>query len=131
MSRENVELVRRVFDGWSRGDFSVGAGLIAPDFEWQQHPEAMEPGSRSGDTVGDSLRKIFEIYEGFRVEPEEFIEAGDKVVVVARVRATAKRMGIDLDSRWAFVWTVCEGRLARNEVYAERRDALQAAGLSE
>jgi ketosteroid isomerase-like protein len=131
MSQENVELVRRVFDGWSRGDFSVGAELIASDFEWQQHAEAVEPGSRSGDAVGDSLRKIFEIYEGFRVEPAEFIDAGDKVVVVARVRATAKRMGIDLDSRWAFVWTVHEGRLARNEVFTERRDALKAAGLSE
>jgi ketosteroid isomerase-like protein len=131
MSRENVELVRRVFDGWSRGDFSVGADLIAPDFEWQQHREAVEPGSRSGAAVGDSLRKIFEIYESFQVEPEEFIDAGDKVVVVAHVHATAKRMGIDLDSRWAFVWTVHQGRLARNEVYTERREALIAAGLSE
>jgi hypothetical protein len=34
---------------------------VTPDFEWQQHAEAVEPGSRRGDAVGDSVRKIFEI----------------------------------------------------------------------
>ena len=31
MSQENVEIVRRLFDAWSRGDFSVGADLLDPD----------------------------------------------------------------------------------------------------
>ena len=131
MSQENVELVRKVYEGWSRGDFAAGADVLAADFEWRQHTEAVEPGARRGDAVGDSLRKIFDIYEDFRVDPEEFIDAGDRVVVVGRVRGTQRRMGIDLDEKWAFVWTAREGRLVRNEVYRNRRDALKAAGLSE
>jgi ketosteroid isomerase-like protein len=62
MSQENVELVRRIYDGWSRGDFGVGADLLAGDFEWQQHAEAVEPGSHRGVAIGHALEKIFEVY---------------------------------------------------------------------
>ena len=131
MSQENVEVVRRIFEGWSRGDFSVGAELLAADFEWKQYAGAVEPGTRRGGEVGTSLKKIFEIYEDFRVQPEEYIDAGEKVVVAARVNATSRRAGMPLKGTWAFVWTVRDGRLVRNEVYANRAEALQAAGLPE
>ena len=131
MSQENIEIVRRIFDGWSRGDFSVGAELLAEDFEWQQHAEALEPGTRRGGQVGNSLRSIFEIYEDFRVQAQEFIDAGEKVVVAARISGTARRTGIPLEGTWAFVWTLRDGRLVRNQVFGTRAEALEAAGLSE
>ncbi len=131
MSQENVEIVRRIFDGWSRGDFSVGAELLDPDFEWEQHAEAVEPGTRRGGQVGNSLKNIFEIYENFRVQPEDFIDAGENVVVAARISGTEKRTGMPLEGTWEFVWTVRKGRLVRNQVYANRAEALEAARLSE
>jgi ketosteroid isomerase-like protein len=82
MSEENVEIVRRVHEGWGRGDFGVGADLVAQDFEWHQFPQAVEPGTRRGAEVGEALRKMFEVYENLRVEAREFIDAGDKVVVI-------------------------------------------------
>ena len=127
MSQDNVALVRRIFDGWSRGDFAVGADLVAEDFEWRQHDHAVEPGSLRHGGIGDGLRRIFEIYENFRLEPEEFIDAGSAVVVVARARATARGSGAELDQHWAFVWTVRDGLLVRNEVYGTRDEALEAA----
>jgi hypothetical protein len=90
MSQENVEIVRRILDGWARGDFSVGADLLTPDFEWHQFPQAVEPGTRRGAEVGEALSKMFDVYEGLRVEAKEFIAAGDKVVVIGRATATAK-----------------------------------------
>ena len=129
VSQENVEVVRRILDGWSQGDFSVGAELLAADFEWKQHAEAVEPGTRRGGQVGNSLRNIFEIYEDFRVQADDFIDAGDKVVVTARVSATEKRTGMPLKGTWALLWTVRDGRLVRNEVFASRAEALKAAEL--
>ena len=87
MSQENVEVVRTVLEGWSRGDFSVGAELLAPDFEWRQHEEAVEPGARRGVDIGGSLKRIFEIYQDFRVEPEEFVDAGGERVSRRRSRS--------------------------------------------
>jgi ketosteroid isomerase-like protein len=131
MSEENVEVVAEIFDGWSRGDFSVGKDLVTADFEWRQHAEAVEPGSRRGGTIASALRNIFEVYEDFRVVPDRFVEKGDKVVVIAHNRAIARGSGMKVDQPFAYVWTVRAGKLARVEVFADERNALEAAGLSE
>jgi uncharacterized protein len=131
MSQENVELVRSIFDGWSRGDFSVGWDLLTPDFEWQQHREAVEPGSRRGAGIEHALESIVEVYEGFHVEAERYIDAGDAVVVFGRTIGKARMSGLEMDRSFAFVWTVEDGRLARLQVYSDRSEALEAVGLRE
>jgi hypothetical protein len=52
---------------------------------------------------------MFEIYEDMRVDPREFIEADDKVVVIGRAFATARGSGMPLDTQIAFVWTARAG----------------------
>ena len=126
----NLELVRSIYEGWARGDFSVGDELIAPDFEWHQHPNAVEPGARRGPAVGRSLRELFAVYRDFRVEAEEYIDAGDRVVVVARSRGTARGSGMELGQVFAYVWTVRDGQLVSNRVYGDRSEALRDAALS-
>jgi ketosteroid isomerase-like protein len=128
MSRENVEIVRRIYEGWAQGDFSVGSDVLAPDFEWRQSRHAVEPGSVRGSGVGDALRNLFEVYESFRIEAEEYIDLGDKVVVVARSRGRARGSGMDMNQRFAYVWTVRDGQLVRNETFVDRASALEAAG---
>ena len=131
MTQENVEIVRQVHEGWARGDFGVGADFVAPDFEWHQFPQAVEPGTRRGAEVGEALRNVFDVYENVRVEAREFIDAGDKVVVVGRTHATARGSGMQVENEVALVWTVRDGSLIRNEVFTDRREALEAAGLRE
>jgi ketosteroid isomerase-like protein len=131
MSQENVELVRSIFDGWSRGDFGVGWDLMTPDFEWRQHREAVEPGSHRGAGIERALENIFEIYEDFHVEAERYIDAGDAVVVFGRTIGRARRSGLAMDRGFAFVWTVEGGRLVRLQVYSDRSEALEAVGLRE
>jgi len=131
MSQENVEFVRSVFDGWAHGHFDAGLDLLAPEFEWRQHREAVEPGSHRGADIGRALRSIFEIYEDFRIEADRYIDAGDTVVVFGRTRATARGSGVAASQSFAFVWTVEDARLARLEVYADRNEALEVVGLRE
>jgi ketosteroid isomerase-like protein len=128
MSQENVKLVREVYDGWARGDFNTGD--FGPGFEWGQLSGAVEPGVRRGAEVGDALRRLFEVYEGFRVEPEEFIDAAEHVVVVGRARGTGRQSGIELDQRFAFVWTIRDETLCGFQLYQRRDEALEAVGLA-
>jgi ketosteroid isomerase-like protein len=50
---------------------------------------------------------------------------------LVRARATARRLGLGLDQQWVSLWTVLDGRLIRHSVYADRREALEQAGLRE
>jgi len=130
MSHEAAELVRAVFRGWARGDFRAGSDLLAADFEWKQRPDAVEPGSHRGAAVGTALRQVFEVWENYRIEAEEYVDAGDRVVVVGRARGTARGSGMELDQSLFFVWTARDGKLASVELFRDRGDALGAAGLA-
>ena len=64
------------------------------------------------------------------MEPHEFIEAGDLVVVPPTTHGKG-RDGIEVVSRATFVWTIRNGAIERVSMYQERQDALEAVGLSE
>jgi ketosteroid isomerase-like protein len=73
-----------------------------------------------------------DVWEKFRIEAEEFIDAGDRVVVVGRLVAKGRGSGVEAESPTAQVFTVREGRVVRWEFgYADRADALKAVGLAE
>jgi ketosteroid isomerase-like protein len=69
-------------------------------------------------------------WESVRVEPHEFIEAGDLVVVPWTMHVKG-RDGIEAASRVALVWTIRDGAIERMTLYQGRQDALEAVGLSE
>jgi ketosteroid isomerase-like protein len=47
-SQRNVEVVRRFYDAWARGDFPGPLELMDPDIEYVNPAEAVEPGIRRG-----------------------------------------------------------------------------------
>ena len=62
----------------------------------------------------------------------EFIDAGERVVVVGRMRGEGKASGAEVDQSYAGIWTIRGGRVIRWELgYEDRRAALEAAGLRE
>jgi ketosteroid isomerase-like protein len=131
MSQENVEVVRAIYECWGRGDFRATADKVAPDFEWKQVHGVVEPGSHVGADANRALRSIFEVYEDFRVEAEEYLDAGDTIIVVTRAHGTGRGSGLHMDQRLAQAWTVLDGTPVRMEQYPSREDALEAVGLSE
>jgi len=76
-----------------------------------------------------AIYDIFEVYEDLCVEAEEYVDAGDTIVVVARAHGTARGSGLHMDQRLAFVWTVREGKPVQMEQYPNREDALKAVDL--
>jgi ketosteroid isomerase-like protein len=69
-------------------------------------------------------------WESFQLWPEEFLDAGDHVVVPFTNRARG-REGIELQGRGTLVWTIRDGAIVRACLYQERTEALESAGLSE
>jgi ketosteroid isomerase-like protein len=137
MSEENVEIVRRLYRAWERGDFWAHPEAFAPDVRSARvmSPEA-EGAGLSGEWQGtdgliENTRLWLSAWNDLRVQAQEFLEAGDRVVVFTRQTATAKASGIPLDREFADVWELRNGKVVDVRFYWRREDALEAAGLSE
>jgi ketosteroid isomerase-like protein len=131
MSQENVDLVRAAIDAWNRGDRDGTLKDAAPSFEFD-FSRSMGPGRGvySLDQMGQYFRELTEAWEDLRLEPGEFIEAGEQVVMPNTLYVQG-RDGIKVQASSALVWTIRDGRVAHLCFYQERREALEAVGLSE
>jgi ketosteroid isomerase-like protein len=129
MSQQNVEIVRRLYEGWARGDFSESDGFDPEvEFEMPDWPEAAK--ARGLDAMRRTWGATLGAWEEFRAEPEDFIEAGGDVVVVpTRVEARGKGSGADVRASTATVWTLEAGRVVKLALYWDGARALEVAGL--
>jgi ketosteroid isomerase-like protein len=126
MSEANVELVRRIYDVWERGESA--REFIAEDVEYVNPEYAVEGGTRRGRA---SFRVVRETYEDFRVRTERFIDAGgDDVVVLAHYTASDSGSGVPLEGEHSYIWTIRDGLAVRFRWFQSHREALDAAGLS-
>lgn len=131
MSRADVEIVRRLYDGWARGDFSEGEAFH-PDVEFEM-PDWPE-GARARGL--EEMRRVWfaalNAWDDFRAEPEDFIDAGDHVVVVFnRIHARGTGSGAAVRADTASVWELDGAKVVRLALYWDRGMALESAGLQD
>jgi uncharacterized protein len=134
MSQENVEIVREVFESFLSGDQKRTARLVDPEVEFRGTVGGLEEGR-----IAHGLPQIVETFdvedleawEERRLEPEEFIDADDDVVVLVHEYRRGRGSGVELEIDTAVVFAVRDGRVVRIQGYMDRDAALEAAGLSE
>jgi ketosteroid isomerase-like protein len=131
MSQENVEIVSAAIEAFNRGDFDAFSRLLAPDTEldWSR-----AVGPNRGVYTLDQVRAVWDdsmrTWESTRIEPHEFIEAGEHVAIPWTLRVTG-RDGIEVRARVTWTFTIRDGAIQRICMYQERQEALEALGLSE
>ena len=74
---------------------------------------------------------MWDQYERVRIEVEELLDAGDQVVAVTTLHAVPKRGQQELTLHIIDVFAIRDGLLAERRPYSTRKEALEAAGLSE
>jgi ketosteroid isomerase-like protein len=130
MSHENVEVIRAIHDEWLRG----GLALDKFDPEMAMLESKTLPGAASAYGI-DAVQKYMESFANYwdeiRFEPQEYIEAGEQVVVIAHLVGRGKSSGVEVTRTWAYVLTLRGHRALRMEGYTDRDEALKAVGLAE
>ena len=132
MTEENVEVIRRGWEAFDRGDLSAAMAAMSPDMVTYVAPPAPTTGTYHG--IDGWVQSMLDWAEGFDelvITGEEFFDAGDQVVVHARHRASGAESGVPVEADVWYVWTVRAGKLVRADTFTEKAEALEAAGLSE
>ena len=146
MSQENVEIVQRVqvsgvdlvelFKASTPPDPSTtGIDVTAFDSDFETEfitRRALRPSvSRGLLGFAEGWRDWLEPWASYYIEAEDFIDAGDEVVSLTRVRAQTTRDAVAVEHRPGAVWSLRDGKITRVRFFLERDEALEAAGLRE
>ena len=134
MSRENVDVIRRMVEVWNEAGWEGVAdrGLLHPDVEYYDDPRWPEARSVVGPAaLVDRFVEVMDVLgKDARAEVEELLDAGgDSVVMIFRFTGEARSSGIRHDYRWGFVFRVNDRRITYIQGYLEPERALEAAGL--
>jgi ketosteroid isomerase-like protein len=123
----NLEILRKAYDALNDGDVESALGVLEPDAEWQEHSELPEAGTyHSRAAIRTFLLGYLDSWGEFRQETEELIDSGDRVAVVLRMAARGKGSGIEVEARYAHLWTMRDGRGVRVDAYADPNAAIEA-----
>src|SRR5207244_10470949 len=88
------------------GDFDAVLNAFDPNIEWVE-PDGYFPGAGGVHNGREAVARVLSLYpetwEDFALEPDEFIDAGEYVVVLGTQRGRAKGGG-EFTARVANVW---------------------------
>ena len=131
MSQENVEIVRRALVAFAPESRDRMLALADPGIVIDATRNVFNPGTYVGiDGVRQMLTGMDETWEEMRVQPDEFVDAGDRVVVIGTLVGKGKGSGVEVERFNGQVWTVRDGLVVRLEIgFTDRAQALEAAGL--
>jgi ketosteroid isomerase-like protein len=131
MSEDNIALVREGLAAFNRGDFEASLETSSPELEWDTSTAV--PDGRTYHGRAEILaywRSIAERWDDFRIEPDEWIEAGpETVLMLGRLVGRGTESGVPIESTWDQVWRLRDGELVACENYSDRSRARRAAGL--
>jgi ketosteroid isomerase-like protein len=132
MSQENVDKTRDFIDAYNRRDFDAAMASFDPDVEWILPEHQSSDSGRGPDEIRRFWEGIDETFDELQLEPQEFIDAGDRVATRLRHHGRGKGSGIEINEElYHQVVTFRDGRMVRIEYFADWAEALQAAGLGD
>jgi ketosteroid isomerase-like protein len=135
MSQENVEIVRRLLDAFTRQDAQAVAALWMDDGEWR--PAFVGGGLLEGAVFRgrDGAAKFVELqaetWESVAAVPVDVRDFGDTVLVEVHLSAVGRGSGVPVERVTWNVFELRDGRAAAGTVYTSKEEALQAVGLAE
>lgn len=131
----NVTIVKRVVHSFDEGDLEYPFAVYDADIVWENFtppPAGMDQAYRGHDGVRRFWRQWLGPWDQVSFEHERFVDAGDQVVVFQRTDARGRTSGVEIDfGDYAQVWTLRDGKVVNMKFYADRDEALAAAGVPE
>lgn len=131
MSQENLEIVRRGYEAYARGDVAAMLADVDPGMiTYREEPDGATFTGQDGLLA--AIAEWVEDFDEFEIAAEELIDANDRQVIVhVHQSATGSQSGAPIEGDFWFVHTLDDSKVTRLDMFASKAKTLDAAGLSE
>lgn len=132
MSDANVSAIRAIYDAFAIGDVGGVLGGMSPDIIWNEADDF--PYADGNPYVGPQavaegvFARCIGEWDGFGVEVDELLDAGDTVVALGHYTGTFKGSGLPQRTQLAHVWRIRDGKAVAFQQYANTLHIAQVMG---
>jgi ketosteroid isomerase-like protein len=132
MSQEKVEIVRRAWRAYERGDLPTALADLDKAFVATRVPPMPDVAPYYGtEGMMQMLLDWVEGFNEFKLTAEEFVNANDaQVVVRMHQHAVGAQSGVPVEADFWMVHTISDRKVLRLDIYASETQALEAVGLA-
>jgi ketosteroid isomerase-like protein len=126
---ELLALVRRGFECWNTGELDLMQDMYAADAEVDFSAAFPDTAVIRGE---QDMRRFWDqtwnAWDGVRMDPLDVIQVdAERFVVPVRLWGKGRSSGIEVDQRFACLYTIDDGLVVRNELFLDTDAALAAA----
>jgi ketosteroid isomerase-like protein len=124
---EDVERLRSAYEAFNEGGVDAILERLAPEFQVRDRPTSPDRETRYGvEGIKQLFDSYMEAFDALRLEPEEFIDAGDQIVVSLHQRVRGKGSGAEVVGHIAHIWTMRDGKVLSLRIFGDKDSALEA-----
>ena len=132
---EAVDVIRRVYEGFDRGDLSPLLESLDPQVEWNEAEHVtFWPGAafHGPDAIVEGLfARIAPTFgRTWTVHVDRLLACGDTVIMQGRYRGTARATGSELSPQVAHIWDLVGDKIVRFQQYTDTWLFAQATGIT-
>ena len=130
MSQGNVGLVKSLYEAFGRGDVPTVLAAMDPKIEWNEaenFPYAdRNPYIGPGAVVEGVFARLGSEWDGFGLDVEELLDAGDTVVARGRYKGAYKKTGVRIHAQFAHVWRLRGGKVVAFQQHVDTAQVAKA-----
>jgi ketosteroid isomerase-like protein len=127
MADSDIQAVQRIYTALTRWDIDDMVADVTHDIEMTLPDPLPWGGTHHGPEGVRSFARIFRDHvEGPWADPDDFLEAGDRIVVLGRLRGRAREGGQEFEVGFVHVWTLTDGIASRAQIYYDSAPILAA-----
>jgi uncharacterized protein len=129
MAEDDIRALQKLYDAFDRGEIDPFLERLAHDVEWRVPEPLPWGGTHHGH---DGARTVMERMREHVDRPvsiaDDWLDAGDRIVVIGRFRGAARSSGRDFEARFAHVWALDNGVARQVDVHVDTATVLEALG---
>jgi len=127
VSEHDIQAVRRIYTALTRWDVDDLVADLTHDVEWTLPEPLPWGGTHHGPEGVRTFARIFRDHvDGPWADPDDLLEADDRIVVLGRLRGQARQSGQDFEVEFVHVWTLTDGVASGVRVFYDTAPILAA-----